>query len=702
MKLPALLQRLSVRWPAHVLNGLSVALGIALIHLLSLSIDASAAMWVTGGAIFASLADQPAPWARVWRRVTVAALASCSAAALVAALAPHPLWLGLGIVAIGWAASMTLAWGPKAGPVSFAPMLAVVFTMSLPPGQPVAGLLAWHLAGSGLYMVWLALSNAALRRRYGTLATAAAIDQAAQLLRLRAAMLREDGDALAQTRRLKDWVREELALADRLQAARDLLFTAPGTPVVQRQCALLLRTIDLRDLLLASQLELDQLGRDAAGLRLRSWLSARLDHLAEVLVAQAARVRGDWRLPTITLADEDDAARAGQLRTLLPPDGPQPRERLVPALVRRLRRLHEDVERIQALARGEADPLPLSRAELQQFAVPEAWTIAALRRHLSLRSPVLRHALRHALALACAYGVALWLPWTSHPQWLLISVTVVLRGNLAQTLARRNLRILGTAAGCLLVVGLVAVGSPPLLTAVFLAATGVAHGFVLESYVVTATAATMMSLLQQYLAAPGLGLPAWERLGDTVLGAAMAWAFSFVLPSWERRGLPGLVQQTVTALRDYAALCLGPGDQAVAQRLARRRAYDALVAVGGALQRAGAEPARVRPPVAELAAFLDQGQRLMAHLSMIRVMRLPSQPQGAVDAQQLDRVAGAISGALALETGDAQPAAEAALPPPPDTPAPEAWMHWRLEVTAQAGQRTAEAARRLLQALSRG
>lgn len=81
-----------------------------------------------------------------------------------------------------------------------------------------------------------------------------------------------------------------------------------------------------------------------------------------------------------------------------------------------------------------------------------------------------------------------------------------------------------------------------------------------------------------------------ERVADTVLGAALAWLFSYVLPAWERRQLPQLVSQERQGLSDYALAILGAGgpDQ-VDQRLARRRADDALGALAAAVQRSAAE-----------------------------------------------------------------------------------------------------------------
>ena len=67
---------------------------------------------------------------------------------------------------------------------------------------------------------------------------------------------------------------------------------------------------------------------------------------------------------------------------------------------------------------------------------------------------MLRHAVRMALALGDGLLPRARLPWGSHPYWLVLSVAVVLRGNLGETLARRNARVLGTLLGCLVVVAL--------------------------------------------------------------------------------------------------------------------------------------------------------------------------------------------------------------------------------------------------------
>ncbi|MDQ6638799.1 MAG: FUSC family protein, partial [Pseudomonadota bacterium] len=295
------------------------------------------------------------------------------------------------------------------------------------------------------------------------------------------------------------------------------------------------------------------------------------------------------------------------------------RARLLPVLQGRLDRLFADVARIHALLRGEVEALPLTAEQLQAFVAPEGWPLRALRPHLRGDSLVLRHAVRMSLALATAYYLALALPWGAHPYWLVLSVGVVLRGSLGDTLARRNARVLGTVVGCLLVVAFSRVPSAAFQSSVFLGALATAHAFVTQRYWVTSTAASVMALLQSHLVDPAAGFAIAERIGDTFLGAALAWCFSYVLPSWERRSVPEAIRRLMRDLLDYArhSLRAGSGD-AVDERMARRKAYESLAALGAALQRSRVEPRGVRLPVKRVAALLDHGERFMAHLSLVR------------------------------------------------------------------------------------
>jgi uncharacterized membrane protein YccC len=681
--------------PVHVVNGLGVAVGIGLVHLLiGLAFGPKAAQLAIGGAVCASLADLASTVRRNAQRVAGGGAMATVAAFVVALLAPWPAAMGLGIGVVTFLATMTLAWGPRAGPVSFAAVLSLVFSMAVPPGPSVAVRTLWPAAGALAFLAWSVLATWVLQPRYRTLALASAVGAMARLLRSRAGLLEALSLPSEGEGRLRNWVGDEAVLAERLQAARDLLFAAPDTPRAHRQTAMLLRTIELRDVLLASRLDLDLVGDDEAGRFLRERLAGGLRQVAVALDEAESALRRGEAPPVRELSLQETFAEA----PIAPGD---PRHRVAHLLAIRLQRVADQAMALHALLRGGDEPLPLESHELQLFVAPETWPLSALRAQLDLQSPVLRHALRTGLALGFAYAFARLLPWASHPHWLVLSVAVVLRGNLEQTLSRRNARVAGTMMGCLVVLAL---ARAPLLAlpAAFLVAVGVAHAFVNVRYLVTAVAATVMALLQSHMLDPAGGFAIAERLADTLIGAVLAWAFSYVLPSWERRSLPRSVSRAMKALREYSHEALQPGPAAgLKQRLARLQAYDALGLLAAALQRSAPEPGRVRLPLHELGELLDHAHRLMAHLSVVRMTlaqraaALPSQPSS----EALQAAEASLQRSLALEeAASAEPPVEPARALPEEAPAqdPLPWLQRRLQVTTHDGYRVGLAARTLL------
>ena len=694
--------RLAMRLPAHVLNGLAVALGISVIQItLALTAGKLAALAAATGAICASLADLPIAPERTWRRVGTGALVGWASGVLIGLLSESGVAMGFIIIFLSFCSTMALAWGLRAGPLSFIPILALIFTLAAPPRGPRALLIhaGWSAVGALAYFSWAVFSSRVLQPRYRTLALAAALQALAALLRSRAALLsRTEGGAPP----LEEWIRSQVTLDERLQAARDLLFPAAGKRHTGPAIAVLLQAVEMRDTLLAGELDIELLGHDGPAGQLRERLRVHGTRVADAVDAMALALRdfgmqvpaaaagpteataapvGAATAPAAAAAasiegsaasaaavapsasvDEEVAARdaarvgaaaaravapgaaeAGQAadpaslareaaataRAQTPPRVPlfantDPRYPRAVAFYGRARQMVAVLARMQAALRGEVTPLPLARDELQVFISPEGWPLAALRAQLNTRSPIFRHAVRLSLALGSAYFIGLALPWASHPHWLVLSVGVVLRGNLEQTLSRRNDRVLGTMIGCLLVLVLARFGPPWFTTAAFLLAVGIAHSFTTARYLVTAAAASVMALMQAHMAAPdAANFGVAERIADTVMGAALAWGFSYVWPWWERRGIGKLTDRVLRSLRALTSEVMrlpDPGKPDLRLRLARREVYEAVGAIASAAQRTSAEPTSVQVPLYALAEMLTRCHVLMAQLVAVRLL----------------------------------------------------------------------------------
>ncbi|MBV8500923.1 MAG: FUSC family protein [Paucibacter sp.] len=534
-------------------------------------------------------------------------------------------WPMLMLVALtGFGSQLFMAWGLRAGPMAFVGVLSLVFAMA--SNERLARTFVfehagWTLLGGLLYASWARLSAHLLRRRYRDLALAAALRAGAA--RLRSRSVRVGGTATPEQARIRASIADDVQLAELLQAARDQVFAAARSAVAQRQTEILLRLIELRDLLLASRLDIDLLGTDAAALGWRAALAAALARLADELDALAVAVEGHGRLP---LADRE--AWRSRLDAELADVAAAPddaRLHLVNALRTRVTHIFDEVDAMIRVQDGAPPQLAVdwTPEQLQPFLSPDGWPWDALKAQLKLSSSVMRHALRSALALSTAFALGHLLPWASHPHWLVLSVAVVLRGNLEQTLSRRNDRIAGTVIGCLIVMALMRVPDAPLLPLVFIVAVGTAHAYVNRRYRVAATAATLMALIQQLMLFPGASPPIIERVADTFVGAMLAWAFCFVLPSWEHHTLARLAAQLRSVMARHTANVLRwapTAEQALAARLSRQQLYTVLGGLAAAAQRTRVEPESVRLPDAEIEALLSHSYRYAALLSSVQQM----------------------------------------------------------------------------------
>jgi uncharacterized membrane protein YccC len=185
----------------------------------------------------------------------------------------------------------------------------------------------------------------------------------------------------------------------------------------------------------------------------------------------------------------------------------------------------------------------------------------------------------------------------------------------------------------------------PFLSACFLVAAGIAHAFFGIRYSVTAGGAAIMAVLQAHLFTPTTGFSIVERFLDTVAGALLGWAATYLLPTWQRASLPKVLQRAIDALRaDAAEVTRLRDDTTVSPRLARQRAYDAIQALSAIRSLSLAEPADVRVPVPQLTSWLSAAYGVMSSLSNLRLFLVLHAPDH--DAQALRAAMTAASRAI--------------------------------------------------------
>jgi len=670
----------------YVTNGLSAALGLLLISGgVQFFLGDLAAAAASVGVVVCIPPDSPAPKRGKFWQLLPAALIGLPLFFAAQMLHAAPVRLGLLLVPATFIAFLAAAWGKRGLPISISIMFSMIFSMAVPHADEASALVSsgYFLLGAGLYLAYATLANAVLNARYRVQLLADSLLSLARLMRTQARQFAPEGAEGGGHDKplIGQLLQQQAALADQLQAARDLILEAPRTPRRQQLAGLLLQVLELRDHLLASELDLDALKAHPGHAPVLTVLSDVLGSLANEVEELADALFGGRRPASFASRRPELAALRLSGEASAVPEGAAPSLAvLARGLANRVGYIDDETLRLVALARGEAEPdLALVRATWQMFVSPTDWSWRPVATLWHWDAPPLRHAIRAALAIGIAYAISLALPWGTHDYWILLTIVVVLRGSLAQTLERRNSRVAGTLLGCLLAGALLSAHPPlPVLLLIVTLAQAIAHAFAVRRYLVTAVAATVLGLLQAHMIHAGAS-PAFElveRMADTLLGVAIAWAFAYVLPSWERHQIPALVTRALAAQARHARVSLGLGQlQAVdnapelAWRLARREAYDSLSALVQATQRSLSEPRAVRPPLEPLGRLLAHSYQLLAQLSTIKTMLLMR--RGRLNPEQisapLQQSADAIEALLTAREVEA-PAAPGAVASPGPVP----------------------------------
>jgi hypothetical protein len=388
---------------AHALNGTSVAVGMAIVTLVVHGLRGpSAAIDAGVGAIIVLLADDARPRRGKFAHLIAAPLLGIPLFLLVLLLRAHPLELGLFLVSATFVAFLSTAWGRRGMPVVAAVMLAMFLAMAPAPVADVhAALLRtlWCAAGAGLYAVYGTASNALLNGRYRAQVMADLLLSTAALLRQHAARMADAGDPTGDQpgqRSLGAILRRHAALSDQLQAARDLILERPTTRRRQRLAGMLVEVLELRDRMIAGELDVERARAcDAPTARrftaMLCGMAGDVERIADALLVGRTPPPARDQRPALEALRRaaGGAAEAGRTH-----DEAMTHASLVRSVSTRIGDLNAAMATLVALARGEAEPdLAAVRSGWQLFTSPIHWSWRPLAR-LHWRQPAFRHALR--------------------------------------------------------------------------------------------------------------------------------------------------------------------------------------------------------------------------------------------------------------------------------------------------------------------
>lgn len=564
------------------------------------------------GAIGISLVDVGGPYQRRLAAMAVGAVLGPSL--MMIGLAAGTNWIVAGAVmaAVAIGSGLIRAFGP--GGVSFGINMSIAFLIGTGAAAFGGGdIRTWsggYLAGA----VWTILVTLAFwqARPYRRLEqeVAGAWQAVADLV---AAVQPEPVSAVstAATRRRREQtiVLRHRAAREAIERAYDVLGEAraeiagPGTTMAQLVVLVVAASrVGVAALTLAETVRADD--HDAASL---SALAAVVGRLERAVNAVAAALLGGE-------AEMDIEALHQSLPAM--PEGPGgPLGPAALAIAQAVRNLANAEEALRFLASRR--PRFLQRLKLPLGGAPGAGLTDPMRRHVNLKSPIFRHALRvAAVAAPCtAVIVKFNLP---HGIWLPMTTLIVLQPEYGGTVQRALQRSAGTVAGAVIAGILLTTLHNTAVSEVAIAVLLFATFFLIRRHYGQAIAFLTPLLI---LLVGFSGADPWRDVGDRVLytlaGAILAIVACYVLwPRWEHEQLPTRIATALRAGRVYLSAVLASlSESAAPESLSplRRTAEVEVTNIEAALERMVAEPSRQRGRVGRLFMLTIYVHRLCRH-----------------------------------------------------------------------------------------
>lgn len=604
----------SLLYRPHLENGFSVAIGVALAGLAAgLPFGLLAAISAATGALCVSVADQPDPLSEKPRALLAAALMAIVTTVITLAAKENRWSTFVLVAATGLWAGLISAYGKRAIGWGVSTILAVVLTL----GADVIGFegMVAHAvlisAGAIFYVLYALACAWFFDNRVRRLLMAEALRAFATYLRAKAQLYDPDKD---NARAFTAMIEAHAAAVDKMQTARDAIYSRTKKVWQLRQARALIALLDAFETILSTDADIEILQKSQ-----HRHLMRRLRGLTLALAADVERLAvAPAEVVDIEPHIRERIAITAEIVRIAPSAvGNEDELQAVAAFRSTADKLGQSATRIAAIGAEEhAQP----RADLALFrqTAPQGW--AHLRAQIGFGIPAFRYAIRLALAMSTGLALTVIFPQFAHASWILLTTALIMRANYSVTRQRRWDRILGTLMGCIFAAGLLAVVPSAWLLAVVALATGVSHAFGAVNYRVTAAAASVSSLLLLHFLQPYTQHVLTERIFDTLIGAALSYIFSFLLPTWERDELPCTIAALLKADRDFACEAMTRQRAEQAYRLARKRLFDAVAALSGVIRRIADEPNTPRDMLARLNALLSANYLLLSDFTSMQVL----------------------------------------------------------------------------------
>ncbi|HUR12692.1 MAG TPA: FUSC family membrane protein [Flavitalea sp.] len=578
---------------------------------------------VSTGALCVSICDGPSPVENKRKSMLYGTMVVSVMSILTGFASGHALPLGLLIVSAAFIFSMFSVYGNLATAIGTAGLLVMILRMDLllPPELVVAESVLILFGGIWYMLIALFFYHfAPFRPAQRTLGEC--IHETARYLFTKSTLY-DPATSLEEQYRLL--IAQQVIVNEKQDAVRDLLFNVtelPDDPGKTGHMLVLIfsELMDLYEQIMATWYNYSVLRERFGGTGILETISAMITRLAGELDRLGLAIQSN----TTFRREIDIRKDLEELRTVinsLPEDGLN--KIILRKILVNFRALTDHFESIQKYYRKEDLGKKKLHADLKRFVTPQQYDLQLLKDNFRKDSAIFRHAIRMTITCAAGFIISKSISTGHHSYWILLTIIVILKPGFSFTKQRNIERIIGTIGGGLAGVALLyfITDKAALFVLIVLFMIGT-YTFQRLNYIVMVIFTTPYVLLLFQLLGMGSFELVQERLLDTLIASALAFAASYLLfPQWESGKVAGYMLEVLKANLNYLiqlhALIAGKNIPLLEYKLARKDLFVHMANLSAAFRRMLSEPKTTQRHKKEIFEFVILNNVLSSNIASV-------------------------------------------------------------------------------------
>ncbi|MGL6261836.1 YccS family putative transporter [Vibrio sp. WXL210] len=584
------------------------------------------------GVIAAALSDSDDRFSRRMRAIVLTLICFSMASLSVEWLFPYPPLFVVGLATSCFMFIMLGAIGPRYASIAFGSILMAIYTMLSAYNSPEFGSQpTWLLAGAAWYFLMSTLWQGLAPSQPVQNSTAKVFFCLADYLEVKSQLFQPVSNLTPQPYRLAE-AKLNAATVEALNQCKNTLLSRTRHGHIPRRHQRLLNIYfqaqDIHERVSSSHSRYQELAKEFE----RSDVMFRFKYLLETQ-ARACRQLGDAIQLNARYQHSNESVIAldelqNSIEYLRNANLKQPHPSISPIALAQLGYLFNNL----AMVEKQFSSIEHSGSEVrddEELNDTNPHTLKAmwqrLKANLNRDSILFRHAVRLSVALSLGYGIIQLLD-LERGYWIMLTTLFVCQPNYSATRQKLTSRVIGTIAGLLIGVPLLAMFPSQESQLVFIVLSGLLFfAFRINNYSYATTFITLLVLFSFHQLGEGYAV-VLPRLSDTLIGCILAvGAVRFILPDWQSKRLAQVMADALHANNDYLTQVIGQyrvgKRDTLNYRISRREAHNQDAALNTTINNMLVEPGRYQENIDDSYRFLTLNHALLSYISAMGAHR---------------------------------------------------------------------------------